>query len=145
MISAYLVHKSYFKTCKEALEYYEYKRTSEKKIVTTPSQRRYVYYYAHLQKHNLNYKPTLLLLTGFVMENIPSVNNETSCKYSILHLFYNIDYTSLQLPVGINNCRRKLFNNMTIFKKIVVSLDAVLALVCHHDEYFLRYLKRYLT
>ena len=85
MISAYLVHKSYFKTCKEALEYYEYKRTSEKKIVTTPSQRRYVYYYAHLQKHNLNYKPTLLLLTGFVMENIPSVNNKTSCKYSIPH------------------------------------------------------------
>ena len=86
MICAYLVHKLYFESCKKALEYYEEKRTSEKKNVT-PSQRRYVYYYAHLRKHNLNYKATLLLLTGFVMENIPSVNNETSCKYSIPHLF----------------------------------------------------------
>ena len=89
MICAYLVHKSYFESCKEALEYYEHARRKilEKKNVTTPSQRRYVYYYAHLRKHNLNYKPTVLLLTGFVMENIPSVNNETSCKYSIPHLF----------------------------------------------------------
>ena len=46
---------------------------------------------------------------------------------STVYLTYSsIDYTSLQLPVGINNCRLKLFNNMTIFKKIVVSLDAVL-------------------
>ena len=85
MICAYLVRKGDTKSCKEALEYYEDARTSEKKIVTTPSQRRYVYYYAHLRKHNLNYKPTVLLLTGFVMENIPSVNNKTSCKYSIPH------------------------------------------------------------
>lgn len=82
MICAYLLHKNYFKTCNEALEYYGDARTSNKKGVTIPSQRRYVYYYAHLLRHKLEYTPTTLLITGFVMEVIPSVNNGTCCKYT---------------------------------------------------------------
>ncbi len=81
MICAYLLHKNYFKTCREALEYYGDARTSNKKGVTIPSQRRYVYYYAHYFKHELTYTPTTLLITRFVMETVPSVTNGTCGKF----------------------------------------------------------------
>ena len=82
MICAYLLHKNYFTSCKEALEYYGDARTSNKKGVTIPSQRRYVYYYAHLLRHNLVYTPTTLLITGFTMDTVPAVYNGSCCKWS---------------------------------------------------------------
>ena len=74
MISAYLYHKNYFYTVQKALEYYGDARTSNKKGVTIPSQRRYVHYYGHYLKHSLVYTPTTLSITRFVMETVPNVN-----------------------------------------------------------------------
>jgi hypothetical protein len=81
MICAYLLHQNIFDTCKEAMEYYGEARTRNKKGVTIPSQRRYVYYYAHFLKHKLTYTPTTLLITRFVMETVPSVNNGTCGEF----------------------------------------------------------------
>ncbi|XP_028408520.1 phosphatidylinositol 3,4,5-trisphosphate 3-phosphatase and dual-specificity protein phosphatase PTEN-like isoform X2 [Dendronephthya gigantea] len=81
MICAYLLHKNYFNSVQEALEYYADARTSNKKGVTIPSQRRYVHYYGHFLKHSLVYTPTTLLVTRFEMETVPSVNNGTCAPF----------------------------------------------------------------
>ena len=81
MICAYLLQKKFFNSVKESLDYYGDARTSNKKGVTIPSQRRYVYYYGHYLKHNLVYTPTTLLIAGFIMETVPSINNGTCCKF----------------------------------------------------------------
>lgn len=80
MICAYLLHKNVFDTCQKALDYYGDARTSNKKGVTIPSQRRYVYYYGHMVKHKLTYQPTTLLITRFVMETVPNVNGTCGTK-----------------------------------------------------------------
>ncbi|XP_046860575.1 phosphatidylinositol 3,4,5-trisphosphate 3-phosphatase and dual-specificity protein phosphatase PTEN-like [Xenia sp. Carnegie-2017] len=77
MICAYLLHKAYFDSCVQAMQYYGDARTSNGKGVTIPSQKRYIHYYSHLLKHELIYKPTTLLITNFIMETIPNISNGT--------------------------------------------------------------------
>ncbi|KAJ7381132.1 hypothetical protein OS493_004730 [Desmophyllum pertusum] len=84
MICAYLLHNGHFQESTDALKYYGDARTRNAKGVTIPSQRRYVLYYNHLLRHQLEYTRTMVLLKGFEMLSESTFQNFTCNPYYII-------------------------------------------------------------
>ncbi|KAL3982747.1 C2 domain of PTEN tumor-suppressor family protein [Acanthocheilonema viteae] len=74
MICAYLVYINFYCSPRQNMDYYSIVRTINNKGVTIPSQRRYVYYFSHLRKRNLNYMPLRCELIGVYFERPPRLN-----------------------------------------------------------------------
>lgn len=74
MVCCYLLHSQQHATAKDALNFYGSKRTTDKKGVTIPSQRRYVDYYATLVQKTLHYQPVTLVIREIRLEPAPLFN-----------------------------------------------------------------------
>ncbi|CAJ0557808.1 unnamed protein product, partial [Mesorhabditis spiculigera] len=74
MICAYLVYIGFYLSPRQNMDYYSVVRTMNNKGVTIPSQRRYVYYFAHLRKFHLNYIPLRVELVGVYVERPPCIS-----------------------------------------------------------------------
>ncbi|XP_065221882.1 phosphatidylinositol 3,4,5-trisphosphate 3-phosphatase and dual-specificity protein phosphatase PTEN isoform X2 [Planococcus citri] len=73
MVSCYMLHSGQFQNAMEALNFYGQKRTTDRKGVTIPSQRRYVNYYASLVRDRMEYRPVKLFVREICFEPVPSI------------------------------------------------------------------------
>ncbi|KAL1123251.1 hypothetical protein AAG570_002337 [Ranatra chinensis] len=75
MVCCYMLHSRQFPSANEALNFYGHKRTTDRKGVTIPSQRRYVNYYATLIHEELDYSPVSVVITEIKLEPLPTFFN----------------------------------------------------------------------
>ncbi|XP_054267486.1 phosphatidylinositol 3,4,5-trisphosphate 3-phosphatase and dual-specificity protein phosphatase PTEN-like isoform X3 [Macrosteles quadrilineatus] len=73
MVCCYMLHSRQFHSANEALSFYGQKRTTDRKGVTIPSQRRYVGYYATLVQENLDYHQVVLSIRSVCLEPVPAL------------------------------------------------------------------------
>ncbi|KAH7725458.1 daf-18 protein [Aphelenchoides avenae] len=78
MICAYLCYINFYPSPRQNMDYYSIVRTHNNKGVTIPSQRRYVYYFAHLRNKKLNYMPQKMELVGIYVERPPKISGPLS-------------------------------------------------------------------
>ncbi|CRK86321.1 CLUMA_CG000194, isoform B [Clunio marinus] len=84
MICCYLLHCGQFETAADALSFYGQKRTTDKKGVTIPSQRRYVEYYSSLLRLNKPYTKVAMNICEIKLYNLPSIRTFGTLTYSII-------------------------------------------------------------
>ncbi|XP_014246713.1 phosphatidylinositol 3,4,5-trisphosphate 3-phosphatase and dual-specificity protein phosphatase PTEN isoform X2 [Cimex lectularius] len=77
MVCCYMIHARQFLTANEALNFYGQMRTTDRKGVTIPSQRRYVNYYATLVQEGLNYSAVDVIIREIRLEPVPTLFNGT--------------------------------------------------------------------
>ncbi|PAA50482.1 hypothetical protein BOX15_Mlig004651g2 [Macrostomum lignano] len=114
MICCYLLYESYQGmreqeptrlTADQVLDLYDKRRTHNKKGVTIPSQRRYVYYYAHVLRHNLVVESCPLVLRSVSVEGgLPSYPPSGGCclffRCQKLVRDFHQDNRSAHRPIG---------------------------------------------
>ncbi|XP_057297708.1 phosphatidylinositol 3,4,5-trisphosphate 3-phosphatase and dual-specificity protein phosphatase PTEN-like isoform X2 [Hydractinia symbiolongicarpus] len=83
MICAYLLYRGFFDTADDAMNYYADARTSNRKGVTIPSQRRYITYFGYYANNRLTYEPKTVLLNSITFVGIPTFQSQT-CSPSFL-------------------------------------------------------------
>lgn len=83
MICAYLLYRRFFDTADDAMNYYADARTSNRKGVTIPSQRRYITYFGYFANNGLTYEPKTVLLNSITFVGIPTFQSQT-CSPSFL-------------------------------------------------------------
>jgi phosphatidylinositol-3,4,5-trisphosphate 3-phosphatase/dual-specificity protein phosphatase PTEN len=128
MICAYMLHVHLFESTREALEFYGEARTSNKKGVTIPSQRRYVYYYGHYIRSGMIYRQTTLLLRGFVMHNPPNFSRGSCTPFFVVR--QGLDkvklYTSEIYPSAIGSSGDSRVFNMKLAAPVPICGDIVI-------------------
>ncbi|CAL2042090.1 unnamed protein product [Caenorhabditis brenneri] len=80
MICALLIYIQFYPKPRQVLDYYSIVRTMNNQGVTIPSQRRYIYYYAHLREKKLNYLPLRMQLIGVYIERPPKTSDGSKIK-----------------------------------------------------------------
>lgn len=118
MICAYLCYISFYQTPRQNMDYYSVIRTHNNKGVTIPSQRRYVYYFAHLREKKLNYMPLRMELIGIYVEKpkfngILSINILYYLKYFLLGSFLKLSKDALK--VCVTNGDVEVFSGSDLF------------------------------
>ncbi|XP_040574895.1 phosphatidylinositol 3,4,5-trisphosphate 3-phosphatase and dual-specificity protein phosphatase PTEN [Lepeophtheirus salmonis] len=86
MICCFLLHSHRRWTANEALAYYGKARTLDSKGVTIPSQKRYISYYYHYLRENLDYLPTPMYLSSVSISSyFPSITTQNNTIYVEVH------------------------------------------------------------
>ncbi|PAA80367.1 hypothetical protein BOX15_Mlig032247g2 [Macrostomum lignano] len=114
MVCCYLLFESFhglhgqqpkFLTAEEVMQLYGEKRTHDKKGVTIPSQRRYVFYYAHMLHKQLSLKPCRLLLTSVLVENgLPAIQSGCCMLFKCRQMANCQDGKSKYVTIGEAEC-----------------------------------------
>ncbi|KAG5675323.1 hypothetical protein PVAND_005234 [Polypedilum vanderplanki] len=118
MICCYLLHSGQVNTAADALNLYGQKRTTDKKGVTIPSQRRYVEYYAQLLKSNKPYEKIALNICEIKLHNFPQLKTIGTLAYSI-----TVEGAKV-FSAQINDSKQRADNNY-----LSIKLDRCLLLV----------------
>ncbi|XP_075222848.1 phosphatidylinositol 3,4,5-trisphosphate 3-phosphatase and dual-specificity protein phosphatase PTEN-like isoform X2 [Lycorma delicatula] len=106
MVCCYMLHSRQFATAAEALNFYGQKRTTDRKGVTIPSQRRYVEYYASIIQDKLEYRPITLLIQEIRLEPLPTLFNggQGNMQYVVLEGQNKVhSSTLLEVKKGVPN------------------------------------------
>lgn len=113
MVCCYMLHSRQFKTADEALNYYGQQRTHDKKGVTIPSQRRYVYYYAQLLNECLSYSTVTLFIKDIILDPLPNFNGGQgllqfniwqSCDKIYSSPVYEVKKDNSSLKITLDQC-----------------------------------------
>ncbi|XP_044001404.1 phosphatidylinositol 3,4,5-trisphosphate 3-phosphatase and dual-specificity protein phosphatase PTEN isoform X2 [Aphidius gifuensis] len=115
MLCCYLLHIKEFTIADSALDDYGAQRTTDKKGVTIPSQRRYVDYYAKIIRENLSYEPVELFLRQIILKSVPCQlinSNQSSVGIAISDQNKKKTYNSDNIKIKKGNNDKELIIEM---------------------------------
>ena len=102
MICCYLLHSGILRelnTAADALNYYGQKRTTDKKGVTIPSQRRYVEYYSQLLKTQKPYTKVAMQICEIKIYHLPSFRSLSGGAFT-----FSISSLGQKVSLMLLNC-----------------------------------------